>query len=73
MDEHAVEEMLASDKGVAEVREELAEGVERGITAVPTFVIDGQWGIPGAQETDVFVKILERMLAREAAAHADAR
>jgi hypothetical protein len=30
---------------------------------VPTFVIEGRWAIPGAQDTDTFVELLER--ARE--------
>jgi hypothetical protein len=30
---------------------------------VPTFVIEGRWAIPGAQDVDTFVELLER--ARE--------
>ena len=42
---------LDSDRGVAEVRADLELAAELGITAVPTFVIDGRWAIPGAQDT----------------------
>ena len=38
--------------------EPLAFAAEAGITAVPTYVIDGRWSIPGAQDPDVFVQVL---------------
>ena len=65
MDEGIVADALACDTGAAEVRAELATATERGITAVPTFVIDGQWGIPGAQDAEVFVRVLDKMMMRE--------
>ena len=60
--EHSVvEEWLASDDGDAEVRRDIIEAGELGITAVPTFVIDGRWAIPGAQDVEVFERALRRM------------
>ncbi len=38
----------------AEVAAELAEGRDEGITAVPTFVFDGRWAVPGAQEPETY-------------------
>jgi predicted DsbA family dithiol-disulfide isomerase len=32
-----------------------------GITAVPTYVVNGQWAIPGAQEPETFAKVLRKM------------
>ena len=52
---------LDSDEGDADVRRDIIEAGELGITAVPTFVIDGRWAIPGAQDVDVFVRALRRM------------
>ena len=60
-------DFLASDKGTAEVRAELVEGPERGVTAVPTFVFEGQWAVPGAQDADVFVRVLTTVTERLAA------
>ena len=40
----------------------LARAAEMGITAVPTFVIDGKWSIPGAQDVDFFERTLRRLL-----------
>jgi predicted DsbA family dithiol-disulfide isomerase len=31
---------------------------------VPTYVIDGRWSIPGAQDPDVFVTVLRRLAAQ---------
>ena len=57
---------LASDEGAAEVRAEIAEAGELGVTAVPTFVFDRKYAIAGAQPASVFLKALEDV-ARERA------
>ena len=49
----------ASDEGVADLREELMTGLERGVTAVPTFVFEGRWAVPGAQDADTMLVVLE--------------
>jgi predicted DsbA family dithiol-disulfide isomerase len=54
---------LESDEGVDEVRRELAGGIERGITAVPSFVFEDEFLIPGAVDTASFERILEQMRA----------
>ena len=64
---------LESDAGVAEVRGYLGHAGELGISAVPTYVLNGQWSIPGAQDPETFVSVLRRMgqqLAAETAADA---
>jgi predicted DsbA family dithiol-disulfide isomerase len=38
--------------------------MDREISAVPTFVIDDRFMVPGAQDVDVFVNVLERVLAK---------
>lgn len=58
---------LDSDEGNAEVRHDIVEAGELGITAVPTFVIDGRWAIPGAQDVEVFARALKRMHEKAAA------
>lgn len=55
---------LHSDDGVAEVQEQLRFAAEAEITAVPTFVIDGRWAVPGAQDPDTFVTVIRRLLAK---------
>jgi predicted DsbA family dithiol-disulfide isomerase len=58
--------VLASSTGSAEVRSELETAGDRDITAVPTFVIDGAWAIPGAQEPETLAIMLRRWKARQA-------
>jgi len=57
-------EFLQSDALVEEVQAEIAEASEFGVTAVPTFIINGQWSVPGAQDVDMFERIIERLLER---------
>ena len=52
---------LESDEGMAEVEAELRDGYENGITAVPTYVFDRAWAVPGAQDPETFAKVLQKM------------
>jgi predicted DsbA family dithiol-disulfide isomerase len=70
----AAAEVLASDAYGAEVRAAEAEARELEIHAVPTFVVERRFAIPGAQDPDTFVQVLARMrnrLAEEEAAELD--
>lgn len=55
---------LKTGVGLAEVEAELRLASENGISAVPTFVFNGQWSVPGAQDVDVFERILLRLNER---------
>jgi predicted DsbA family dithiol-disulfide isomerase len=66
MDAARVADMLANHERVEETRAELNAGVDVGVTAVPTFVVDG-WGVPGAQEPETFLRILERLVPASSA------
>ncbi len=66
LDGDDVSRFLASDEGVAELAESLAFAQDAGITAVPTYVIDNRWSIPGAQDPAVFVQVLTRLAERRA-------
>lgn len=57
-------EYLASDEGLEEVLSDLSLAGELGITAVPTFVFDGKWTVPGAQDVAVFENVLRRLATR---------
>ncbi len=63
---------LASSARVEETRNEINQGFERGISAVPTFVFDDKWAVPGAQDPETLVRVIERVLTRNQAA-AEAR
>jgi predicted DsbA family dithiol-disulfide isomerase len=67
LDRDRVRAFLDSDDGIAEVRNELQKAAEMEITAVPTFVFDGKWMVPGAQDPETFVQVLRRVVAKRTA------
>lgn len=74
LDGERVAAFLASDAGVEEVRGEIDQARAVGVTAVPTFVFEGQWAVQGAQETSTFLRVLEQVreqTAERTAAEAD--
>ena len=64
LDPDAAREALVDEDGVEALAVALRHATELGITAVPTFVIDSKWSIPGAQDTDYFVEVLRRVTSR---------
>jgi len=63
-DRHEVLGFLESSAGTAEVAAELEHARDNGITAVPTYVFNDQWAVPGAQDAATFAKVLRRMAER---------
>lgn len=59
-----VRAFLHSDDGTDEVRSQLALAAEVGISAVPTYVVDGRWSVPGAQDPDTFIAVIRRIVAQ---------
>jgi predicted DsbA family dithiol-disulfide isomerase len=55
---------LAAGAHADAVRADEAAAAERDIYGVPTFVVDGTFTIPGAQDVDTFVSLLSRIRAR---------
>lgn len=64
LDGETLRNWLDSDAGMNEVLEDFAGAQARDILAVPSFVIDNKFLIPGAQDVDVFVNVIERALTR---------
>jgi predicted DsbA family dithiol-disulfide isomerase len=63
-DAHALNEWLIAGNGINEVQADLQGAAMREITAVPSFVINDQFLIPGAQDPEVFVNVIEKILSR---------
>ena len=63
LDADEVEAVLAGDTYGDEVRADEARAEEIGISGVPFFVIDGRFAIPGAQDPDTILAVLERGMA----------
>jgi predicted DsbA family dithiol-disulfide isomerase len=57
-------EVLATDAYAEAVRADERQAGDMDIHAVPTFVIEGRWAIPGAQDIDTIVELLERAAER---------
>ena len=53
-----VEAALTSNQYWPDVKADMAQARAYGISGVPFFVIDGKYGISGAQETQTFVDAL---------------
>lgn len=60
LDPAQVEDLLATDRFGAEVRQDEAEAAALGCTGVPFFVFDRSFAVPGAQDPDTFLVILRR-------------
>lgn len=74
LDADAAREALASQRYRAAVRADQAQAQQFGITGVPFFVIDGKYGVSGAQPVEAFTQIARQVWGerREASATADA-
>lgn len=60
LDTGSARSVLGGDAHAAEVDQDRAEAMDRGISGVPTFVVDGTFSLPGAQEVDRLVQLLVR-------------
>jgi predicted DsbA family dithiol-disulfide isomerase len=60
LDRTEIEEFLASEKGVVEVKAEEAAGRRLGIRGVPYFILNGAVSISGAQPPDIFVSAIRQ-------------
>jgi len=60
-DEAEVTEALASHRFLADVKADVALAQEYGIQGVPFFVIDGKYGVSGAQEAAAFANVLAQV------------
>ncbi len=60
VDEDEVRRLLDSDRYSDEVRADEREATALGISAVPTFVVDRQLGVSGAQPPEVMLQLLRQ-------------
>jgi predicted DsbA family dithiol-disulfide isomerase len=60
LDAAAAAEVLAGTAYAEELAEDLVQAQERELTGVPAFLVDGRALIPGAQDVETFVRVLQR-------------
>lgn len=58
---------LESNEYLAAVKADVAQAETYGIQGVPFFVIDGRYGVSGAQEAETFAKVLAQVAEEKAA------
>ncbi|NDV51764.1 MULTISPECIES: DsbA family protein [unclassified Salipiger] len=64
MDGSVVQRLLASDADRREIQEMDSSARGMGVQAVPTFVVAGQHAVPGAQPTELWLKVIEEIRAQ---------
>jgi predicted DsbA family dithiol-disulfide isomerase len=60
LDPQQCADIVNGDRYADEVRADERAALELGVTGVPFFVIDGKFGIPGAQDADTILDVLRR-------------
>jgi len=65
MDSTEASTVLVENLFAQEVASQIAGATSNGITAVPTYVINDQWSVPGAQDTEMFERVLVRLAEKQ--------
>ena len=68
-DKDEVTEALESHRFLADVKADVALAQEYGIQGVPFFVIDGKYGVSGAQDAATFANVLAQVKSEKEAAN----
>jgi predicted DsbA family dithiol-disulfide isomerase len=61
MDEAVVRTLLASDADVEEVRAEIDQAQQMGVTGVPCFLLEGRYAVVGAQDAGVLADAIRQI------------
>ncbi|MEO1551365.1 MAG: DsbA family oxidoreductase [Pseudomonadota bacterium] len=63
LDGDVTRRLLDGDADIADVRAEDARAREMGVTGVPTFLVAGQYALPGAQPPQTWQKVIDELTA----------
>ena len=67
LDAAAIARLLATDADIDGISQRDAHSREAGVTGVPTFIVAGQHAVPGAQPPEVWERVIDDILAQQAA------
>jgi predicted DsbA family dithiol-disulfide isomerase len=67
LDEVLIDKVLGGELFAREVRLDESMAQELEVTGVPFFLVGGRWPIPGAQDVETLVTVLNRAWARDSA------
>ena len=65
LDHAQVSEVLNSEQSSQQLDADLSRARELGVTAVPTYVFNEQWSVPGAQDSETFERVLKKLNQQE--------
>ncbi len=71
LDESRIASLLGSQEGLQEVNQLEEINYQRGVSGVPFYIINNQYGISGAQAADVFIKAFKQIGTETAAAEGE--
>jgi predicted DsbA family dithiol-disulfide isomerase len=60
---------LASDADAADIRARDTDARQKGVNAVPTFVVASRHVVPGAQPVELWLKVIDEIAAQIDTAH----
>lgn len=63
LDASVIHRLLATDADIEEIKKRDDAARQMGITSVPTFVVAGQHAVPGAQQPELWLKVIEELRA----------
>ncbi len=66
MDAEVTARLLEGEADLAEVRAEDEQARQMGITGVPTFIVGGEYVVQGAQDTDLWLRVIDEIDAKAA-------
>lgn len=64
LDAAAIARLLAGDADRAEIQAREQHSRERGVNAVPTFIIAGRYVLQGAQRTENWINVIDELIAK---------
>jgi predicted DsbA family dithiol-disulfide isomerase len=67
LDPDAARAVLEDRRYAATVDAEIAHWQDQNITGVPAFIVNGGYMVPGAQDAETWVRVLERVIEKKAA------
>lgn len=65
LDAAVIRKLLDSDADLAEIRDRDTAAREMGVNAVPTFIVAGKHAVPGAQPTEVWLRVIDEIMAQD--------
>ncbi|MBR9649836.1 DsbA family oxidoreductase [Thalassovita aquimarina] len=65
MDAAVARRLLESDADEQNIRDRDTAAREMGVNSVPTFIVASQHAVPGAQPTDLWLKVIDEIMATE--------